>query len=90
MIDADEIYKAKNSGLIKPRKRRGEAGKTQSEQAPVEAKVLLQFQVEKSKFDIINLALTVSGGEKTLAKDVSDKIEELFLKIQSSFKAVEL
>jgi hypothetical protein len=91
MIDADEIYKAKSTGMIKPRRKRGESKETQgSPVAPMESKVVLQFQVDKSKFDIINLALAVAGTEKTLAKYVSDKIEELFVKIQASFKSVEL
>lgn len=88
-LNSDEIYKAKSTGMIKPRKSAA-AKAAQAEAVPALNLVKLSFEIDRAKFDLLNLALASSGPDKTLTKYVAEKIEELHVRVITSLKSVNI
>lgn len=93
LVDSDDVYRAKSTGLVKPRpgsiKRAKAASNSPSigfTTAPESSNTKVQLEFDKHKLDVIRLALK----NTTVNKYIETQINSLYEKIQSRLDGLEL
>jgi excisionase family DNA binding protein len=92
-LDADEVYKARDSKLVTPRNSSPKSEKGVGTHAGISVgadEIAVQFPYSKEKFELIKRAFNMRGNDMNIVKFLQGKLDEAHDKIKAQLENINL